>query len=148
MDVPELTDEFVEMVGGQCDEQAGPLGPRDLERIRDDNLIGIIRSLKHANWGAGKVANTHQAALRPTTDSNLPMETVRQVIPVGWTDYNGHMNEARYGQIFSDAADAVMINIGADADYIADGNSYFTAENVIKFLMKRRQASQFMSAPW
>lgn len=135
MDVPDLTDEFVNKVGDQCDTQAGSLKPRDLERIRDNNLIGIIRSLKHGNWGAGAVANTHQAALRPAMQAgDVPMETVRQVIPVGWTDYNGHMNEARYGQVFSDAADVVMTHVGADADYIVSGNSYFTAENLIKFL--------------
>ena len=35
------------------------------------------------------------------------METVRRVVPVDWTDYNGHMNEGRYGQVFSDAADGL-----------------------------------------
>ena len=53
MDVPELTDAFVDMVGDQCDEQAGDLGPRDLERIRDDNLVAIMQALKVNNWGAG-----------------------------------------------------------------------------------------------
>ena len=133
MDVPDLTDDFVNKVGDQCDTQAGDLGPRDLEQIRDNNLIGIIRSLKHGNWGAGAVARAHEATLRPALQT-APMVTLRQVIPVGWTDYNGHMNEARYGQLFSDAADAVMVHVGADAEYIAAGNSYFTAENVIKFL--------------
>lgn len=134
MDVPELTDEFVNQVGDQCDFQAGDLKPRDLERIRDNNLIGIIRSLKHANWGAGAIANAHQDRLRQTPKPAKPMETVRQVIPVGWTDYNGHMNEARYGQLFSDGADSVLQVIGANQDYVDGGNSYFTAENVIKFL--------------
>ncbi len=133
-DVPDLTDDFVNKVGDQCDRQAGDLGPRDLERIRDDNLIGIIRSLKHGNWGAGAVARRHEAALRPELGDTVPLVSVRQVIPVDWTDYNGHMNEGRYGQLFSDAADAVMAHVGADAAYIAAGNSYFTAENVIKFL--------------
>jgi len=56
------------------------------------------------------------------------------VIPADWTDYNGHMNEGRFGQLFSDAADAVMTHVGADADYIAGGLSYFTVENTISFL--------------
>ena len=54
MDVPELTDDFVEEVGGQCEQQAAGLSPRELERIRDDNLIAIQRALKGNDWAAGK----------------------------------------------------------------------------------------------
>ncbi len=49
-------------------------------------------------------------------------------------DYNRHMNESRYGQVFSDAADSIMIMIGADADYIAGGQSFFTVETKTTFL--------------
>ena len=55
-------------------------------------------------------------------------------VPVDWTDYNGHMNESRYGQVFSDAADYVMRLVGADAAYVAGGHSYFTAETTTQFL--------------
>ena len=34
-----------------------------------------------------------------------------------WTDYNGHMNDALYGRVFSDAIDALMIAVGVDAAY-------------------------------
>jgi carnitine 3-dehydrogenase len=44
------------------------------------------------------------------------------------------MNEARYGQAFSDATDALMRLVGADSDYVAGGLSYFTAEGHIRFL--------------
>jgi carnitine 3-dehydrogenase len=46
------------------------------------------------------------------------------------------MNESRYGQVFSDAADAFMLAIGADADYIASGHSFFTVETTIKYLLE------------
>jgi carnitine 3-dehydrogenase len=49
-------------------------------------------------------------------------------------DYNGHMNESRYGQVFSDAGDVVMRMVGADPDYIAGGLSYFTVSNEITYL--------------
>jgi carnitine 3-dehydrogenase len=62
------------------------------------------------------------------------MRTVERTVPIDWTDYNGHMNESRYGQVFSDAADAFMIAVGADADYIAAGHSFFTAETTVKYL--------------
>ena len=44
------------------------------------------------------------------------------------------MNESRYGQLYSDAADSVMRLIGADQDYVAAGKSYFTVDICIKFL--------------
>ena len=34
-----------------------------------------------------------------------------------WTDYNGHMNDAMYGRVFSDAIDAMMIELGLGAEY-------------------------------
>ena len=36
-----------------------------------------------------------------------------------WLDYNGHMNDACYGRVFSDAIDAMMDAIGLDAAYRA-----------------------------
>ena len=134
MDVPELTDDFVNKVGDQCEDQAAGLGPRDLERIRDNNLVGIIRSLKQGNWGAGAVALKHQKALTQIPSASHPMETQRRVVPIDWTDINGHMNEGRYGQIFSDAAEIVMAAVGADDDYIASGLSYFTVETTVKYM--------------
>ena len=34
-----------------------------------------------------------------------------------WTDYNGHMNDAMYGRVFSDAIDAMMNEVGLDEAY-------------------------------
>ena len=41
-----------------------------------------------------------------------------KVLPA-WIDYNGHMNEMHYLQVFSVATDRFMQFIGADDDYIA-----------------------------
>ena len=38
-DVPELTDELIDTIAAQSDEQSGAHGVRDLERIRDRNLV-------------------------------------------------------------------------------------------------------------
>ena len=136
MDVPELTDDFVEMVGEQCDQQAGDLSPRDLEAIRDDNLVAILRSLKAKRWGAGQSLRQYDQLLRSsdTIDLSQPIRTLDRVVPTDWTDYNGHMNEARYLEAFSEATDRFMQIIGCDAAYIASGGSYFTAETHIRHL--------------
>jgi carnitine 3-dehydrogenase len=44
------------------------------------------------------------------------------------------MNEAPYMEVGARASDRLMEMIGADADYIAGGLSYFTAENHIRYL--------------
>ena len=53
MDVPELTDELVDRIEEQSDAQSGMHSLRELERIRDRNLVGILRSLEANDWGAG-----------------------------------------------------------------------------------------------
>lgn len=139
-DVPELTDEFVEMVGGQCDVQAGDLTARDLEHIRDDNLVAIMQALKGNGWGAGETLANYErmlferGAAKPAEDLSQPIETINRAVPPDWTDYNNHMTESRYLQCFADGTDAFMRLIGADADYVASGLSYFTVETHIRHL--------------
>jgi len=143
-DVPELTDAFVDMVGDQCDAQSGDLGPRELEAIRDDNLVAVMQALKGNDWGAGRTLAGYEkalfakgstaAALDAGQDLDRPIRTVSRTVPPDWTDYNEHMNEARYGQAFSDATDAFMRIVGADSDYVAGGLSFFTVEGHVRFL--------------
>lgn len=146
MDVPDLTDEFVERVGDQCDTQSGDLSPRDLEHIRDNNLVGIMRALKAQNWGAGatllaqdkrmKAGTVLGAGAADLTNPSQPITTLSRAVPLDWTDYNGHMTESRYLDAFANATDRFMELIGCDCDYIADpdGGSYFTAETHIRHL--------------
>ena len=134
MDVPELTDELIDMIASQSDEQSGAHSIRELERIRDENLVSMMRALKARRWGAGKLIADHEASFPETEQGEGLSETVRRTVPLDWVDYNGHMNEARYLQAFGDATDRFMEMIGCDAAYIAAGGSYFTAETHIRHL--------------
>ena len=67
-------------------------------------------------------------------DLGQPIETVARAVPLDWTDYNGHMNEARYLQAFGDATDKMMAMVGCDDAYIGTGGSYFTAETHIRHI--------------
>ncbi|MDV7142776.1 carnitine 3-dehydrogenase [Tropicimonas sp. TH_r6] len=134
MDVPEFTQELVDLIADQSDAQSGHLTIRELERMRDDNLVAMMRALKARDAAAGKLITEHEATLSAPTAENAPLTTVDRIVPIDWTDYNGHMNESRFGQAFSDAADAVMVAVGADADYVASGLSYFTVDIRIRFL--------------
>ena len=137
-DVPELTDELVQTIADQSDAQSGQHSIRELERIRDDNLVSIMRGLKTQDWGAGELLNQVDKELTVLFEQETDglLKTNQRMEPVDWTDYNGHMNESRYGQIWSDAADAVMAHVGADAGYVAGGLSYFTVETKTRFLLE------------
>lgn len=143
MDVPEFTDELVDLIASQSDAQSGMHTIRELERIRDNNLIGIMQALRTNNWGAGQVLAAYekaqyQAAAETTTadavDYSQPIKTGERTVPTDWTDYNNHMNESRYLQASSEASDAFMHIIGVDAAYIEAGGSYFTVETHIRHL--------------
>jgi carnitine 3-dehydrogenase len=62
-DVPELTEEFVDRLVEQSDEQSGHKTIRELERIRDDNLIAILRALRASDRGAGQTLARHERRL-------------------------------------------------------------------------------------
>lgn len=138
MDVPEFNDELVDLIAGQSDAQSGHHSIRELERIRDSNLVGFLRTLKERDWGAGRVLNAHDAARREAvvaaTPTGAPLVLAQlQVLP-GWIDYNGHMTESRYLFAGSETSDAFLRLIGAGMDYVAGGHSYYTAETHIMHL--------------
>ena len=134
-DVPEFTDELVDLIAGQSDAQSGHHTIRELERIRDGNLVGFLRALKDRDWGAGKVLREHDArrrvALPDQTPTGVPMVMARMQVLPSWIDYNGHMTESRYLFAASETSDAFLRFIGADLDYVKSGFSYYTAESHI-----------------
>ncbi len=69
-DVPELTDELVKTIATQSDEQSGRHSIRELERIRDDNLVAIMNALKQTNWGVGELLNQHDERMAKIANSN------------------------------------------------------------------------------
>ncbi|MFC2968831.1 carnitine 3-dehydrogenase [Acidimangrovimonas pyrenivorans] len=133
MDVPEYNEELVDLIAGQSDAQSGQYSIRELERIRDSNLVGFLRVLKDRNWGAGKVLRDHDDARREDAVEEAaaeaaPLELAHlQVLP-GWIDYNGHMTESRYLYACSETTDAFMRLIGADMAYVEAGHSYYSVE--------------------
>ncbi|MBS0563558.1 MAG: carnitine 3-dehydrogenase [Proteobacteria bacterium] len=137
MDVPEFNDELVDLIAGQSDAQSGKYTIRELERIRDQNLIGFLRALKDRDWGAGKVLKEHDkmlAAKLPAPPKAEPMAMAQMQVLPGWIDYNGHMTESRYLFASSETCDNFLRLIGADMDYVKGGHSYYTAESHIMHL--------------
>lgn len=140
-DVPELDDELIQLISSQSDAQSGSYSIRELERIRDDNLVAILQALRANDWGAGKTLAAYEkncfdrgAIKSDDIDITQPIRTLERSIPTDWTDYNNHMNESRYLQCFADASDGLLRMLGVNADYVANHGSYFTAETHIRHL--------------
>ena len=149
MDVPELTDELIDKIASQSDAQSGAHSIRELEAIRDKNLIAFLRSLKQHDWAAGAFLNdVEKARLAQNSDDNIADATAPLSLHAGrvmpdWIDYNGHMTEFRYGQVFSDATDAVIKAGGFDEAYLAKGLSFYTVETHIRFLGEMSLGDEF-----
>ncbi len=140
-DVPELTDELIEKIAAQSDLQAAGLSVRELERLRDDNLVALIQALRSREYGAGAVLEDHERRLFSAAASGIeapdpgkPLPLHETVVDPSWVDYNGHMTEARYLQVFADATDAFLRYVGVDAAYLDGGHSMYTVETHIRYL--------------
>ena len=135
---PELTDELADRITEQSDAQAAGVPVRALERLRDDALVSVIQALARTGTAAGETSNAYArelAARRLPAPSLLPYEAT---VPPDWIDYNGHMTEHRYLQMFNDATDALLAFIGAGPDYAASGHSFYTVESHLRHLGQAR----------
>ncbi len=137
VDVPELTDELIDKVAAQSDEQAAGRSARELERRRDDCIVAILHGLRGEDAGAGATLAAWERGLLDGGATDLPgdepaLHAAR--VPAAWVDYNGHVHESRYLQLFGDATDALLRRLGVDAAYLASGGSYFTVETHLSHL--------------
>lgn len=137
MDVPDLDEALIDRIASQSDAQSGAHSIRALERIRDDNLVGIYQALKANDWGVGQTVREQENgfyAREPARASGYPLRIHQARVTGGWVDYNGHMTEFRYLQVMGDATDAFLIHIGLDEAYRASGHSAYTVETHIRHL--------------
>ena len=57
-------DALVDLIAGQSDAQSGHIPIRELERIRDDNLVAIQQALQGgSDWGAGQLLAEYEQRL-------------------------------------------------------------------------------------
>lgn len=142
MDVPELDEALIERIASQSDAQANGRSIAQMEQARDASLVALIRALKGEQVGAGGTIRAHEATLPFSLDDEPLIVTARRVIPPTWTDANGHMNEAHYLEVASNATDALTESCGVTAEYIAAGRSHFTAESHIRYLAELHQGDE------
>jgi carnitine 3-dehydrogenase len=141
MDVPELSDDFIDEIARQSDAQTAGASLRELERKRDDCLVAIMQALRTQDFGSGHTLAAYEDRLYALAhpkdvadrevDITQPLRLHRGRVLPEWIDYNGHMTESRYLQVFGDASDALTAWLGVDAAYRADNGSYHTGETHI-----------------
>jgi carnitine 3-dehydrogenase len=137
LEAPELTEELIDRMVEGTQAQAAGRSIREIERLRDDYLVAVQQVLRQFNLGAGatlraleeRLYEQNAAAARPgegAEQSLLRMET--QVRPE-WVDYNGHMTDSRYLQVFGDATDVLFRSVGVDDSYRRSGRAMYTVES-------------------
>lgn len=140
---PELTEELAERIAAQSDAQADGRTVRELARLRDDCLVSVMQALRTHDHGAGAVlrayeaklfSRAHRAARDAPRDLSRPLELHAARVAPDWVDFNNHMTESRYLQVFGDATDALLRFVGADDEYMATGRSFYTVETHLRHL--------------
>ncbi len=139
---PELTEQLIEAMVEGTSAQAGEQSVAELERIRDDYLVSVMRALRAHGVGAGQVLAAHEARAlsagapdpwAPDAEVLAPLELYQCVVDPEWVDYNGHMTESAFLLAFGWASDALFRYIGIDEAYRAAGHSFFTVESHINY---------------
>jgi carnitine 3-dehydrogenase len=96
-------------------------------------LVRLLHALRAEEAGAGTTLARWErgllgAAGAPSSDGDGPLDVYATRVPADWIDYNGHVHESRYLELFADASDVLLGAIGADGAYVESSGSYHTVE--------------------
>jgi len=142
LEAPELTEALIDRMVEGTQAQAGERSIRQLERLRDDYLVDIQQVLRRYDIGAGstlkaveeRLYNENAARAKAGIEASKPgapalLRLVDTQVRPEWVDYNGHMTDSRYLQIFGDATDALFRQVGINDDYRKSGGAMYTIES-------------------
>jgi carnitine 3-dehydrogenase len=143
LEAPELTEALIDRMVEGTQAQAAGRSIRELERLRDDYLVAIQQVLRQYNIGAGATLRSleerlyQDAATAHTAQPHEPGKPLRlldTVVRPEWVDYNRHMSDFRYSQVFGEAMDALFRRVGVDEAYRNTGRMYYSVENHVTHL--------------
>jgi carnitine 3-dehydrogenase len=147
LEAPELTEALIDKMVAGTQAQAAERSIRELERLRDDYLVAIQQVLREYNIGAGatlraleeRLYEAAAAAARPSIAAaaaagaagggGSALRLLETHVRPEWIDYNGHMTDSRYLQVFGDATDALFRYAGIDDPYRRAGHALYTVES-------------------
>ena len=158
LEAPELTEGLIDRMVEGTQAQAGNRSIRELERLRDDYLVDIQQVLRRYDIGAGATlraleerlyrdaaaatsAGARAAASAQKAGQGARGELLKLVeteVRPEWVDYNGHMTDSRYLQVFGDATDALFRKVGIDDAYRKSGRAMYTVETHVTHLAEAR----------
>jgi carnitine 3-dehydrogenase len=156
LEAPELTEELIDKMVAGTQAQAAGRSIRELERLRDDYLVAIQQVLREYNIGAGATLRSLEerlyeesaaaarerirSAAGPETAARAgePLRLLETSVRPEWVDYNGHMTDSRYLQVFGDATDALFRYAGVDEAYRRSGRALYTAETHVSHKAEAR----------
>jgi carnitine 3-dehydrogenase len=142
LEAPELSEQLIDRMVEGTQAQANGRSIRELERLRDDYLVAIQQVLRQFNIGAGSTLRALEerlyqdsgAAARAAIgnpaalEAGKPLRLIETWVRPEWVDYNGHMTDSRYLQVFGDATDALFRAVGVDDAYRESGRALYTVE--------------------
>jgi carnitine 3-dehydrogenase len=142
LEAPELSKQLIDRMVEGTQAQANGRSIRELERLRDDYLVAIQQVLRQFNIGAGATLRALEerlyqdsgSAARAATaqpdaiEAGKPLRLIETCVRPEWVDYNGHMTDSRYLQVFGDATDALFRAVGVDDVYRRSGRALYTVE--------------------
>jgi carnitine 3-dehydrogenase len=150
LEAPELTESLIDKMVAGTQAQAGGRSIRELERLRDGYLVAIQQVLKQFNIGAGGTLRALEERLyedsagaagqriRATLQDGTLLRLMDFEVRPEWIDYNGHMTDSRYLQVFGDATDALLRYAGVDDAYRNSGRALFTVESHVRHVAEAR----------
>jgi carnitine 3-dehydrogenase len=148
LEAPELTDSLIDKMVEGTQAQAAGRSIRELERLRDDYLVSIQQVLREYNIGAGATLRALEERLyenaAATAHAQLagagkdgkqgePLRLLETSVRPEWIDYNGHMTDFRYLQVFGDATDALLRHAGIDDAYRRSGRAMYTVDSHVSY---------------
>jgi carnitine 3-dehydrogenase len=138
LEAPELTESLIDKMVAGTQQQAAGRSIRELERLRDNYLVAVQQALREFDIGAGATLRALEERLyessagaareRISSAKGGPLRLLELTVRPEWIDYNGHMTDSRYLQVFGDATDALFRFVGIDDGYRAAGRGLYTVE--------------------
>ena len=145
LEAPELTEQLIDRMVEGTQAQAAGRSIRELERLRDDSLVAVQQVLRQYNIGAGATLRAleerlyvdagHSASAQGDAQELTRIDT--HVRPE-WVDYNGHMTDFRYMQVFGEAMEALYRRVGVDEAYRNSGRMLFTVDTHLSHLAEAK----------
>jgi carnitine 3-dehydrogenase / betainyl-CoA thioesterase len=143
LEAPELTEALIDRMVEGTQAQADGRSIRELERLRDEYLLAIQQVLKQFDLGAGRTLRGLEERLYErsgrsaaagidaalTAGAGGAVRMLDAYVRPEWIDYNGHMTDSRYLQVFGDATDALFRWAGIDDAYRKSGRAMYTLES-------------------